>query len=201
MTQRHVALVLAAGGSTRLGQPKQLLTREGETLVHRAVRLAVETGAAQVFVVVGAQADAVSGAIRDLACEVIENPHWTEGLSSSLRHAATRIAAAASPALILGCDQPALEATHLDELLQCARAAPSRCAATAYGADPGTPALVPHAWFDAADALQGDRGFRARLHTLGEALGRVVAPETLALDIDDQSDLERARALRLIDQA
>jgi molybdenum cofactor cytidylyltransferase len=199
VTQRHVALVLAAGGSTRLGQPKQLLTRAGETLVHRAARLAGEAGAAKVFVVVGAHAEAVSDAIRDLACEVIANPQWTEGLSSSLRHAAPRIAAARSPGLILGSDQPALDAAHLDELLRCARAAPSRCAATAYGADPGIPAVLPHTWFDDTDALHGDRGFRARLHVLGEALGRVVAPETLALDIDDQSDLEHARALQLID--
>jgi len=199
VTQHHVALVLGAGGSTRLGQPKQLLTRDGEILVHRAVRLAIETGAAQVFVVVGAHADAVSDAVGNLACEVIANPQWSEGLSSSLRQAAPRVAAAALPVLILGCDQPALDAAHLDELLRCARAAPSRCAATAYGADPGIPAVVLHTWFDATHPLRGDRGFRAQLHALGEALGRVVAPETLALDIDDRSDLEHARALQLID--
>lgn len=199
MTRRHVALVLAAGGSTRLGQPKQLLTRGGETLVHRAVRLAVETGAAHVLVVVGAHADAVSGAIRDLACDTLVNPDLAEGLASSLRHAAPRVAATASPTLILGCDQPALDASHLVRLLQCARAAAAHCAATAYGTEPGIPAVVPHTWFAATETLQGDRGFRGRLHAMGDALGRVVAPENLALDIDDRDDLERARALELID--
>ena len=55
MKVAHAAVVLAAGGSTRLGRPKQLLTRDGETLVHRAARLAIATGATRVLVVTGAQ--------------------------------------------------------------------------------------------------------------------------------------------------
>ncbi len=201
MTPRHVALVLAAGGSTRLGQPKQLLTRNGETLVHRAARLAYETGAAQVFVVVGAKADAIADAVRDLPCETIVNPQWADGLASSLHRAAPRITAAASPVLVLACDQPALDAAHLHDLLQHAHAAPARCAATAYGTDPGMPAVLPCAWFGTADALSGDRGFRARLHALGDALARVPAPDALALDIDDGQYLSRARSDGLIDPA
>lgn len=201
MTQGHVALVLAAGGSTRLGQPKQLLTREGETLMHRAVRLAHGTGAARIFAIVGAHADAVSNAIRDLPCETLPNPDWPEGVSSSLRCAAPLVTAAASPVLVLGCDQPALDAMHLHALLQRAPTAPSGCAATAYGVDPGIPAVIAHTWFDAVETLRGDRGFRARLQALGDALARVPAPEPLALDIDDRGDLERARALDLIDPA
>lgn len=199
MSTGHVALVLAAGGSTRLGRPKQLLTRDGETLVHRAARLAGESGAAQVVVVVGAHADAVADALRDLACELLANPHWPDGLSASLRVAAPRIAAAAAPVLVMGCDQPGLELAHLHALLHAAHAAPSGCAATAHGDDPGMPAVLPHAWFDAARALSGDRGFRARLQALGDALPRVAVPDAQRLDIDDRDDLARARASGLID--
>lgn len=199
MTASHVALVLAAGGSARLGQPKQLLTRDGETLVHRAVRLAIGTGAAQTLVVVGAHAQAVTGALRGLPCETLDNARWPEGLSSSLRCAAARIADWAPPVLVLGCDQPALEANHLRALLQSASAAPSHCAATAYGADPGIPAVVPATWFDDADTLSGDRGFRVRLRALGDALHWVDAAADLALDIDSPDDLQRARELGLVD--
>ncbi len=199
MTQRHVALVLAAGGSTRLGQPKQLLTRGGETLVHRAVRLACETGAERVFVVLGADADAMADAVHDLACETLLNSRWADGLSSSLRRAAPHVSAAALPVLALGCDQPALDVQHLQMLLDQAHGAPSGCAATAYGADAGIPAVVPRAWFDVTDAPTGDRGFRARLQALGDALVRVPAPDALALDIDDSTDLDLARAHGLID--
>ena len=201
MTRRHVALVLAAGGSARLGQPKQLLRRDGETLVHRAARLAIGTGADRVFVVVGAHADAVAAELRDVTCERIDNPEWPHGLSSSLRRAAPQIVAAAAPVLVLACDQPALEATHLQALLVAAREAKAGCAATTYGQDRGMPAVLPAAWFEDAGTLAGDRGFRARLLAMADALACVEAPQALALDIDDPVDLAHARTLRLIDPA
>jgi molybdenum cofactor cytidylyltransferase len=199
MSAGHVALVLAAGGSARLGQPKQLLTRDGEALVHRAVRLAIESGASQTFVVIGAHAEAVIDAVRDLPCHAIENARWAEGLSSSLRCVASRLVAAGSCVLVLGCDQPAVDAAHLRVLLRRAVAAPSHCAATAYGSDPGIPAVVPVAWFGNIEAISGDRGFRARLRTLGDALPCVESATDLAFDIDRPGDLQRARELGLVD--
>ena len=83
-----VAVVLAAGGSTRLGRPKQLLTREGETLVHRAARLALASGASRVLVVVGAKADDVARAVSDLTVECVVNAQWRTGLAGSVRIAA-----------------------------------------------------------------------------------------------------------------
>ena len=88
----HVAVVLAAGGSRRLGQPKQLLKRDGETLVHRAVRLALETKPQRVLLVVGGHAQAMRDAVADLDVEVVMNTGWEEGLASSVRVAAAALA-------------------------------------------------------------------------------------------------------------
>ena len=85
----HVAVVLAAGGSRRLGQPKQLLKRDGETLVHRAVRLALETKPQRVLLVVGGHAQAMRDAVADLEVEVVMNAGWEEGLASSVRAASS----------------------------------------------------------------------------------------------------------------
>lgn len=199
MTSAHVALVLAAGGSTRLGQPKQLLTRGGEPLVRRAVRLALETVPRQVMVVLGSGSTAVADALRDLPCITIENPQWRDGLSSSLRSAAAHVTRAGMPVLVLGCDQPALEATHLRALLAAAFAAQLPCSATGYGDAPGVPAVVPHGWFDGSQSPSGDRGFRSRLEQLGTALPLVPAPAGLALDIDTPDDLAQARRHGWID--
>mgnify|MGYP006198170919 CR=1 FL=1 len=106
MTSSLVAVVLAAGGSTRLGRPKQLLTRDGETLVHRAARLAVASGAARVRVIVGAHADDVVAAVRDLPVECLVNPRWNEGLAGSVRVAVNALAAHDRATLLLTCDQP-----------------------------------------------------------------------------------------------
>ena len=114
----HVAVVLAAGGSRRLGQPKQLLKRDGETLVHRAVRLALETKPQRVLLVVGGHAQAMRDAVADLDVEVVMNAGWEEGLASSVRAAAVALAGNQARCLLLACDQPALQHSHLQQLLE-----------------------------------------------------------------------------------
>lgn len=200
MSGAHAAVVLAAGGSTRLGRPKQLLTRAGEALVHRAARLALETAPVQLLVVVGAGGDAVVQALQGIRCECVDNPAWQRGLAGSLLAAGSRLRREAAPVLVLSCDQPALERRHLQALLQGAQASASRCAAAWHGDLLGVPAVVPRAWFDdAAQVEGGDRGFGRRLRQLsaGAAFG-LRAPE-LELDIDTPRDLERARQLGWLD--
>lgn len=193
-------VVLAAGGSVRLGRPKQLLTRDGETLVHRAARLALETAPRRLFVVVGAGHDAIGQAIRDIPCELIHNPAWEEGLGSSLRAAASRLQGEGSPVLVLACDQPALERQHLSALLDGARTAASRCAATWHGDVPGVPAVVPGAWFEDASSLSGDRGFGRRLREQPDGSVFDLRATELEFDIDTQDDVERAVRLGWLDR-
>jgi molybdenum cofactor cytidylyltransferase len=197
---RHLAIVLAAGGSTRLGRPKQLLTRGGETLVHRAARLASETSPERLLVVIGAERDGIERSLHDISCELIHNPQWREGLGTSLRAAAYAIAARPqAPVLVLGCDQPALEPRHLQALLAGAQTAPSRCTATVHGDRFGVPAVVPGDWFAHADELTGDRGFGARLSLLGPgSICALQAPE-LGLDIDTVGDLREAVSRQWLD--
>ncbi|TWI01660.1 molybdenum cofactor cytidylyltransferase [Luteimonas cucumeris] len=200
MTDPHIALVLAAGGSTRLGRPKQLLTRDGETLVHRTARLASETGASRVLVVVGAAREAIEAELRDMTCELIVNPDWQQGLASSLRAAAPRVLASRLKVLIAGCDQPALEAAHLRALLEGASAMSSRCAATHYDDALGVPAVIPWDWFERME-LQGDRGFGTRLRELQAGSLFVLESPALALDIDTQDDIDAAIATGWLDPA
>lgn len=199
VTGPHIALILAAGGSARLGRPKQLLTRGGETMVHRAARLALETKPARILVVVGAAREAIETSLRDMPCEPVVNPDWQQGLASSLRAAAPCVLASRSDVLIAGCDQPALEAAHLRELLQGASAMPSRCAATRYDDALGVPAVVPWHWFEQMDELQGDRGFGTRLRALQAGSLFVLEAPPLALDIDTQDDVDTAIAMGRLD--
>ena len=79
------AVVLAAGGSRRLGKPKQLVRRHGQSLVRRTVTAALGAGCAPVVVVLGAHADAVRVALAGLDVVTLVNPDWRTGLASSLR--------------------------------------------------------------------------------------------------------------------
>lgn len=199
MTCGHAALVLAAGGSLRLGRPKQLLTRNGETLVHRATRLAVDTAADPVLVVVGAGREAVEAAVGDLPCETVFNPGWQAGLASSLRAAAPRILDLGSSVLIATCDQPALEASDFRSLLAGAHAAASGCAATRLADTVGVPAVVPAEWFATASDLHADQGFGARLRALDPGQLFLLESVDLGIDIDTQADFRHAVAKGWLD--
>ena len=198
VSHSHAVVVLAAGGSTRLGQPKQLLTRDGETLVHRSVRLALETSPAQVLVIVGANAELISAGVGDLQCEVVPNSEWQSGMAGSLHIAGAHLSASVQSVLVLVCDQPALERRHLDALLEGARTTDAGCAATVHDDALGVPAVVPRDWFDFVQVV-GDRGFGARLGQQRAAgVFEMDAPE-LGMDIDSPDDLAKARQLGWVD--
>lgn len=193
----HAVVVLAAGASTRLGQPKQLLRRDGEVLLHRVVRLAAGTAPAALLVVLPDTHASLADALHDLACTVVFNQDPQRGMASSLATAAPHVQGYAQ-VLILACDQPALDARHLHTLLGGARHARSGCAATRLGPLRSVPAVVPGHWFDGV-ADGGDSGFRARLRALDDgSLALLDAPE-LGLDIDTPDDLRRARSDGLVD--
>ncbi len=196
----HAAVVLAAGGSRRLGRPKQLLCRDGETLVHRALRLASATHPQRLLLVTGADAMQVAEAGAGFDAECAVNHDWSQGLSGSLQCAASALAGFDGKVLVLGCDQPALETHHLQALLDGARRSASDCAATAHGEAAGIPALVTMPLLMEASArLQGDRGLGAQLTAMAESVWRLDAPE-LRLDIDREDDVLAAVALGLLDR-
>lgn len=191
----HLAIVLAAGGSRRLGgRAKQLLLRDGETLVRRAVRLAQATAPRRLLLVVGAHAVAVADAAQAPDVQPVINLAWHEGLASSVRAARDALLqgdAGATRCLLLACDQPALEVQHLQALLDAAAAATSGCAGTLHGDRLGIPAVVTLSRLLAAQP-QGDAGLRELLNAVPpDQVGRLDLPE-LAFDLDTPQDLDAA---------
>jgi len=194
----HAVLLLAAGSSRRLGQPKQLLRRDGETLVHRAARLGAATLPRRLVVVLAEQAGPIADALADLDHRSVLNPAPQRGLAGSLQ-AAAPLLRDMPRVLVMTCDQPTLTAAHLEQLLHAARTATSGCAATRLAGSAGVPAVVPGDWFAALGTPDDDRGFRTRLRALpADALSLVDGPG-LEQDIDTPDDLAAARAAGLID--
>ncbi len=204
-TLDHAVVVLAAGASARLGQPKQLLRIDGETLLHRVVRLARSTNPAALVVVLPPDANAIGEALGDQALTMVINPEPQRGMRSSLEVAAPLVVGFAR-VLVVTCDQPALEAAHLHALLRGACNALSGCAGTrlSVGTDAdagavGVPAVVPGHWFADLAGGSGDSGFRARLRALDPASVYLLDAPALALDIDTPDNLRAAQSLGLID--
>lgn len=186
---RVAAVILAAGASTRLGEPKQLVVLAGETLLGRAVRIAVEAGCAPVVVVLGASAETVAQGCDLGAAEIVVHPAWQEGMASSIRVGIEAIAARAEGAIVMTCDQPAVTREHLAELMAAGRNG-GEVVGSGYGKMRGVPAFFPGTRFRELLVLSGDSGAR---HLLAEA-------HTLALpggehDVDTPSALSAARAI------
>jgi molybdenum cofactor cytidylyltransferase len=182
------AVLLAAGASTRLGSPKQLVHIQGESLLRRTVGMLSASRAGEVIVVLGFSAPEMQAEIADLPARVLVNPLWREGIASSVRHAIGSLSAEAGGALIAVCDQPRLTPVHLDALIDAFTHGAERPVASGYGGSAGVPALFPRALFGELLRLHGNRGAKSVLAAHADELITIAWPDG-AFDVDSAPDL------------
>ena len=116
--EKIAALILAAGPSSRIGQPKQLLEYHGQTFIRGITQTAIKAGLSPVIVVCGADAEAVSMAIKELPVTLINNPDWADGLSTSIKAGLTAIPANVGGVMVLMADQPQVSVELLRAMLE-----------------------------------------------------------------------------------
>ncbi|WP_031525438.1 nucleotidyltransferase family protein [Dyadobacter crusticola] len=188
----YAVVILAAGNSSRLGEPKQLLTFQNKTLIRHVAEVAMEVAGGQVIVVTGSSAALIENQLAGLSCQVVFNPHWSEGMASSIVKGIT-LAKEKLPD-IAGCilavsDQPFVTAGILQSLIDKAEAGATIVAAS-YEDTIGTPVLFTTKYFDQLLQLKGSEGakklllaHRSEVHPLSFPLGKV--------DIDTQEDYQK----------
>jgi molybdenum cofactor cytidylyltransferase len=189
-------IVLAAGASRRMNQPKQLLQFEGKTLLHRAVETAVESVCKPVIVVLGANFEMTNAEIEDLPVEIVFNEDWQSGLSSSIKagiEKVVKIAPAASAVVLSLADQPFVTANHLNLFAEKFEQSNNSIIAAEYNNTTGVPALFSQKVFGDFDELSGDKGAKAIIEKHRRSLSTIALPEA-AFDIDTPQDLEKAEA-------
>lgn len=185
------AIVLAAGASTRLGQPKQLLRVNGESLVRRAVRGAAEGGCAPIVVVAGAAAAAVQEDLRDAPAEIVVNDQWQLGLGTSIKAGVQHLVRSCTDlnaVVILACDQPFVDAEIIAELLREFRNSGTSIVTASYRGTLGIPALFARSRFNDLFALADDAGAKALIAADRSRVARIEF-EPGAIDIDTPADL------------
>ncbi len=175
------AIVLAAGASTRLRSPKQLVRLRGETLLEQAVRVAGEAGCSPVVVVLGAKAAEVWAGCALGGAMVVVNADWEEGMGASIACGIAAVEGEVDGAVVMACDQPAVTADHLRALM-----AGGVVTASAYAGRRGVPAYFPAAAFEELMELRGDVGARGMLQG-----ARAVELEGGELDVDTIADVKR----------
>lgn len=191
--QRVGAIILAAGPSSRLGTPKQLLHFRGQSLLRRAALSALGAGCRPVVVVTGAHAQLYVGELDDLAVLAAFNREWQEGLASSIR---TGIEALVSEdpdvtaALILLCDQPHVTSALLSRLIGAHLATGCLVVASTYGDSAGAPALFSRSLFAELGRLEGASGAKHVIARHAAEAHLVPFPDGEA-DVDTPADVER----------
>jgi molybdenum cofactor cytidylyltransferase len=186
-------IILAAGESRRLGNPKQLLSFDGNTLLARVAKTACESMICPVIAVLGAHAEKIRPTLNIPGLNVVYNDNWQEGMASSLRTGLTsmmELYPQVDGIIILVCDQPYLSHDLIKALIEAQRDAGLPAAAAAYNGKLGTPALFHKSLFSALLLLSGDTGARKMLEGMRENVVEVDF-DMGDVDIDTQADYER----------
>ncbi len=196
-------LLLAAGGSSRLGRPKQLVRFRGKTLLRRAAETLIDSECDPVVVVIGAEAEIFAAEISGLPIHVVENENWQTGMSSSIRSGLLKLIELEpdlDAVVITLCDQPNVNAKNIDHLTAAFRQSDSAIIAAQYDGITGVPALFSGCVFDDLLTLTGDKGARELIRSREDVCP--IKMEEAALDVDSPKDLRllqlstpRARAL------
>ncbi len=161
---RHniAAIILAAGGSTRMGQPKLLLPWKGEALIRWPVKIALNAGLSPVIVVTGASADAVKASLDEMPIEIIHNPDWEKGQSTSLRCGIAALPDNIEAAILFLGDQPQLPQDLIQKMIIefHAHSPSTPILISSYQGKRGNPVLFDHSLFKELQHLEGDAGGR-----------------------------------------
>ncbi|MCX6952748.1 MAG: nucleotidyltransferase family protein [Verrucomicrobia bacterium] len=192
---RFGAVILAAGASTRMGSPKQLLEIDGRPLLIRAIDAALASPAWPVVVVLGAHAEKIRPVLARLPVLVAETPEWSEGMAASIRAGVTMLrqfSRALDGAVVALCDQPAFSAAVIAQLVAAQRTTGRSIVAAHYSGRNGAPALFLREHFPTLAHLTGEAGARTLLNGDPAHVAAVDLP-ALALDLDTPADVAAFR--------
>jgi molybdenum cofactor cytidylyltransferase len=192
----HVAaVVLAAGGATRFGKLKQLLPWGSGTLLTQVVDTALASSARPVVVVLGAQAEACRVALGRRPVQVVLNPAWAQGQSTSVQAALAALPPHIHAALFLLADQPAVQRSTLEALIARYRITRAPLVWPEFQGQRGNPVLFDRRLFPELEALRGDVGGRVVLQAhVAEAERVPVSDAGILIDIDTPNDYDRIQA-------
>ncbi|WP_201983665.1 nucleotidyltransferase family protein [Hymenobacter rubidus] len=184
-------LLLAAGASTRMGQPKQLLPYHGRTLLRHAAETAVASGCAPIILVTGALHEELLPETVGLPIQAVRNVEWETGMASSIRAGLTALAGTQPAAvLIMLTDQPLVTSELLQQLVRQQQQTQAPAVTAAYGDTLGVPAVFSSILLPELLQLQGQQGAGRLIASLGAAVGRVAFAAGL-LDVDTPEQYAR----------
>jgi len=189
-------LILAAGSSSRMGTPKQLLPWGDTTLLGNAIRNAKTTDISDIYVVLGANATQILEAVHVTGVHFIKNPLWQQGLGTSIASSIQHFNGAGKSyggVLVMLCDQPLVDADYLNQMITSFRTGEKNIIATAYEKRIGVPALFNNTYFEALAKLNMDYGAKEILRAHKNKL-IALDPMGKAVDVDTMDEYEKLKS-------
>jgi len=154
-------LILAAGGSKRLGKPKQLLNYKNEVLLQHAINESRGSSAQSIVLVLGAAFEVIINKIDTKGLYVVKNEDWQKGIASSISmgiNALYEIKRLPDAVILMVCDQPFINSSILDELIATQKSTGKPIICSTYENTIGIPALFHKEFFQQLLEMEGDTG-------------------------------------------
>ncbi len=186
-------MILAAGSSSRLGRPKQLVEHEGKRLLQHAIDCCEKLSFGAKHIILGANSEKILPLTNLKGFTSYLNESWQNGLSGSIQLAIQK--ASSNPKiqhlLFLLSDQPFITSTLIEELMEVHE----EITACEYKWQLGVPAIFSKKYFDELATLTGDKGAKPVLMRHKEVVKKIVF-EKGSIDIDTEEDIEQLNALK-----
>jgi len=190
-------VMLAAGSSNRMGQPKQLLAYRGKALIEYILQIALSSICKQIAVVLGANADQILPYVQQQDVLIVQNKDWKEGMASSIRcglSALTNQFPSLAGAIFMVCDQPFVSVSLINDLVDKKKSTGKSIIACTYKETMGTPALFSSMHFPELMQLQGQDGAKKILWQHAGELETISFPMGY-IDIDTMQDYQNLGSL------
>ncbi|RYY08490.1 MAG: nucleotidyltransferase family protein [Chitinophagaceae bacterium] len=177
--ENFAVIILAAGGSSRLGKPKQLLVHDGTSFLEHAVQTASAIAGENVIVVLGANAKLVLEQVPALQKLSVINENWKEGMGTSIAiglESVLDLLPTTTFIIIMTVDQPSVSSDHLQEMIRVYEQSGKSIVASTYDDVAGIPALFSHEYFKDLLNLKTDKGARDIIRSKDEQVAKIVLP-------------------------
>lgn len=186
-------IILAAGSSTRMGKPKQLLTHNAYSFLTHMSNISIEVNAGIVIVVLGYNAQLLEKELDGKKVFKVINKEWVEGMASSIRcglNTLAEIEPSCDKLIFVACDQPFVSALVLNKLIKMHKETGKPIVASSYQNTVGIPALFHKSLFPELKKLRGDSGAKKIILKHKEMMAEIPFPLG-SIDIDTMNDYEK----------
>lgn len=177
-------ILLAAGGSSRLGTPKQLHPHQETTLLRYSSSQALASKAKSTYVILGSEAERMAEELKGLSPQIVMNPDWRSGMSTSIRAGIHALPSSVDAALIMLCDQPPVTTELLNAIITTYQSSHNPIVACEYHGTQGVPALFDKVFFPKLLQLKGDSGAKQIILDHPDQVTLIPFPDGI-VDVDE----------------